>query len=382
MLTTQKQKMPVFYQLHAFTLVELLVVIAIIGVLIAMLLPAVQMAREAARQMQCTNHLKQIGLAAHHFHDARNGLPPLAVGGSINGTLQSGRATVFPLLFPFLEQTTLFEKINSQNNGDLMTGTDNFWRSLDEDEQKAFGSVPVMRCPTRRGGGSQITADDGTAQSGAQLGPRGDYVAVLSMPHYEQPPTGAGMQTASGNYYYNIECHRDPTNAVQINFHYGPFRVALLATDGILSSWEPRDTMSRMLDGTSNQLLFGEKHIKPEFFEVCKFNGTLSESEKQKVCADCSYMTTTSGYACSSYMRSGCQYYNNGSFGSTPTVPIARMNEGTDSAMHQGFGSWHPGSCNFVYGDGSVTSLSVVITRRIMYCLATVDDGIVIEVPD
>src|SRR5687767_1225346 len=84
----------------AFTLVELLVVIAIIGILIALLLPAVQAAREAARRMQCTNHLKEMGLACHSFHAAFNALPPPRVDDG---------ATWCVYLLPYLEQKAQFE---------------------------------------------------------------------------------------------------------------------------------------------------------------------------------------------------------------------------------------------------------------------------------
>src|SRR3954469_13230778 len=97
----------------AFTLVELLVVIAIIGILIALLLPAVQQAREAARRIQCTNNLKQIGLAVHNFESSNGKFPdgagpaPTATGGG-----PSIRCNVQALVLPYLEQASLFATFN------------------------------------------------------------------------------------------------------------------------------------------------------------------------------------------------------------------------------------------------------------------------------
>lgn len=101
------------YRPHSlgFTLVELLVVIAIIGVLVALLLPAVQQAREAARRMQCSNNLKQLGLALHNYHDTYGSFVPRKQGTTTGDLHNSGRASGFIGLLPFLEQAPMYDGI-------------------------------------------------------------------------------------------------------------------------------------------------------------------------------------------------------------------------------------------------------------------------------
>ncbi|MFW6170146.1 MAG: DUF1559 domain-containing protein [Planctomycetota bacterium] len=94
---------------RAFTLVELLVVIAIIGILVALLLPAVQAAREAARRTQCVNNLKQLGLACHNFHDVHKEFPTASHQPLLSGSW-SDRWSYLTVLLPFMEQQPLYDE--------------------------------------------------------------------------------------------------------------------------------------------------------------------------------------------------------------------------------------------------------------------------------
>src|SRR5213080_2417617 len=96
-----------------FTLVELLVVIAIIGVLVALLLPAVQAAREAARRMQCSNNLKQIGIGLHNYESVAGSLPPpMVMSGSGNTITRTNGWSVQGRILPFMEHGAAFNAIN------------------------------------------------------------------------------------------------------------------------------------------------------------------------------------------------------------------------------------------------------------------------------
>jgi prepilin-type N-terminal cleavage/methylation domain-containing protein len=120
----------------AFTLVELLVVIAIIGILIALLLPAVQAAREAARRSQCTNNLKQIGLALQNYHDQNQTFP-------FGVRAQGWGPSFYVGLLPYMEQTALYQKYDmiGSNNGYLAGNS--YLNSV-----VANVRLPALKCPS------------------------------------------------------------------------------------------------------------------------------------------------------------------------------------------------------------------------------------------
>ena len=134
-----------FRRRSGFTLIELLVVIAIIGVLIALLLPAVQQAREAARRTQCNNNLKQIGLAMHNYNDTFAGFPFSGSHYRCDATFGIGGGfSQFGFMLPFLEQNLLFDMLNHTGNG---TGRPASCGSGDERYRRRT-KLSTMVCPS------------------------------------------------------------------------------------------------------------------------------------------------------------------------------------------------------------------------------------------
>ncbi|MDR2756384.1 MAG: DUF1559 domain-containing protein [Planctomycetaceae bacterium] len=355
---------------RGFTLVELLVVIAIIGVLIALLLPAVQMAREAARRSQCINHLKQIGIGVHNFHDTRDGLPPAAIGATENASnnLVFRGAGILPLLYPFIEQQSLYDIIVSYG---FDTQLDNNWfaTTLSKEQRNGFGSVPIIRCPTRRSSGVLLSASNYTnnnyGQGDGQItqyGPVTDYAGVIH--------TVDGTNSTQ-KYWAN--------NSSFLNAHRGPFRAALLVSNDP-KAWQARDTFAWIQDGTSNQLLFGERHIPTDRIGQC--HGTTATTIRPEN-VDCSYLVAWERAGFTS-LRAMMSYQTN----ATNARLISRATDfnppSTGDALNThnyAFGSWHSGICNFVLGDGSVRGISVTVPQDILKAVSRVDDGVAVTLP-
>jgi prepilin-type N-terminal cleavage/methylation domain-containing protein len=206
----------------AYTLAEVLVVIAIAGALLALVLPAVQRAREAGNRAQCRNNLRQLALAAHHFHDAFRHLPPGksdqdGFGQPVNEMPNQSRYNWAEALLPYLEQQPLYDRI-------VELGSDGFVN--EPGPNSAQGTVlPVLTCPSDRLPGRPFVAD------------------------YPPPPRYYGVSSYTVN--GGTDARLDGLG------HSGTGRD--LARCGMFS-WNSKVRLSDAPDGTSCTLLFGERY--------------------------------------------------------------------------------------------------------------------------
>src|SRR5688572_30214591 len=155
-----------------FTLIELLVVIAIIGVLIALLLPAVQAAREAARRAQCTNNLKQIGIGLHNYHDANDALP------WGQGPLGWNDWSSLSLMLPYVEQRAMFSALNFDRRD--AAGNDYADPGRSENRTVIRSTINVFLCPSDDTG--RLGNAEGKTSYGGNAGSRPDAFFLVGAP--------------------------------------------------------------------------------------------------------------------------------------------------------------------------------------------------------
>lgn len=317
-----------------FTLVELLVVIAIIGVLIALLLPAVQAAREAARRTQCSNNVKQIALALHNYHDAHRIFPPgeskLTDGNP--GHAWSGQ------IIPYLEQATLTIDYN-------YSGYPFSWASLPPQHYKALATViPTYLCPSS--GHAPTMNYDGVPEPGLL------------------PPNTGSTPQALLNAIGMLEYHGIAgSNRIMVPIAPTP-GAGTTSNQGILYPFS-KVRFKHITDGTSKTLIVGEySHVT----ENQKFNswGGLGDSDGTWDIG--SWPDNT--YACKTIAFPPLTAY----FWPAPDTSIA-PGPITQTITRAALKSGHPGGIHVAFADGSVRFLAAEINLETYRNLADRADG-------
>lgn len=319
---------------RGFTLVELLVVIAIIGVLLALLLPAVQAAREASRRIACTNNLRQLGLGIHAYASAKDGrLPP--------GADQTSGVSWRVFILPFIEQGSLYEKFH------FLAGSHNEGPGLDGANSGAPGKLKSGNALTKIGGFLCPSAPANTEQathSSSCLNPR---------------------QTTYGSHYCGVA---GPDDRLASPSRYkisttvlngtSPSTMGGLAQQGMLGSFAAR-RISALSDGLSKTLMVGEL--------LSQTNNTGAR------------VPTQDG---ANWVRGLNQTRNDGT-ASCKNVRFALNAQRPDDTFYNAypFASFHPNTVVFVMGDASARAFSDMLDLPTLWTLSSADGGDIATTP-
>lgn len=342
---------------RGFTLIELLVVIAIIGVLVSLLLPAVQAAREAARRTQCLNNLKQIGLAVHNFHDAKRIVPSST---RPPGLTNAPRISSLVFLLPFLDRANLYNQFNQNVS---WGATENLAVSKQRISSYECPSSPK---PDRLDG----VPENLTTGSGATGIP---WTPTIAAPTDYSPTVSIDDRLAVTK--------ADGTPGLGYIEKYG---------EGIIVK-NKKGTFADVSDGLSNTFMYVESAGRPYLWRRGKQVSDLPTSVTAGSPPANKYVVNGGGWVrpASDIIVRGSNYegdtINGGKFGINATngfdllananfpLPAPIGTDGTSEIY-----SFHTGGANVLFGDGSVRLISDSLDFKLLGQLVTRDQGEVI----
>lgn len=348
-------------QRKGFTLVELLVVIAIIGMLVGLLLPAVQQAREAARRMQCNNNLKQIGLACMN-HESGNQIFPSGgwnqsyVGDPNKGFGKGQPGSWIYSLLPFMEQNAIYQLGSTTTNSNTL-------QKLDTDDCLST-PLKAFICPSRRT--EKVyplsTTSYSNSNFSASEGAKSDYAACYGSTHFEVNNNGAYGKKA-----------KDIKNS------------GTLPTGIIFDCSATK--MGELRDGTSNTYLAGEKFVYADKYEDtysersgCDGNVMYSGPRSDTGGTNGNSNFRSAGHYTSFSQNSGTVDANGTAY--QPMQDRASTMAGNSTYAPSAFGASHAGGFGMCMADGSVHSISYSIDGAIHACLANRKDSMPAQIPD